>query len=155
MLNVTLDAIFNHLKQQNRNPQMQQETKQIYLILHLEGKEYPLFIRLYDEGNMLQMIAFIPCPLTQAVVGDVARLLHLLNKELDIPGFGMDESAGVVFYRIMLPTPHKKVEGSYLDAFIQTFERVLSIFTKPIQAVGVGAATFEQLLAKAKEGIQK
>lgn len=155
MSTLSLDAIYTHLKNKKYNPQMQPSTQQVYCMLQIGGKEFPLFFRIYDEGHLLQLITFIPCPSLQPqLMGDMARLLHLLNKELDVPGFGMDETAGAIFYRFMLPTPHKKFEGPVIDAFIKTFEQVCSTFAMPIQAVALGATTLDEILAKAKQAKQ-
>jgi hypothetical protein len=91
-----------------------------------------------------------PAP-NQAVVADLARLLHLLNKELDVPGFGMDEMAGVVFYRLMLPTPKKKIDADLLLAFLKTVEHVCQMFSTPIEAISTGQMTLDEILAKAQE----
>jgi hypothetical protein len=100
---------------------------------------------------LLQLLVFIPCQLQKEVIPDMARLLHLLNKELDVPGFGMDEMAGVIFYRLMLPTPNKKIEEELLGAFLRTVEQVCKMFSGPIEAVAMGATTLEEILTKAKE----
>ena len=113
---------------------IQSETQQVYTILKISQKEYPLFLRVFDDGHLLQMLAFIPCQLERNVVPDMARLLHLLNKELDVPGFGMDEMAGVVFYRLMLPTPSKKIDGELLLAFLKTGTCLPNVAT--IETVG-------------------
>lgn len=150
MINITLDAIFDHLKKNNYNPQKQTETNQIYVLLKINESEFPLFFRIYDGDNLLQMLTFIPCPLNPNLIGDMARLLHLFNKELDIPGFGMDETAGVIFYRLMIPTPEKKVSKNLLDAYISTFGQICTTFSAPIQAVGYGATTLDEIFAQIK-----
>lgn len=154
---------------------IQQDTRQVYTIFKIAQKEYPLFMRVFDEGHLLQLLAFIPSHLTpnenfsidkkvkrdaagtsehreeKKGVADLARLLHLLNKELDVPGFGMDEMAGVVFYRLMLPTPKKKIESELLLAYLKTVEHVCKMFSTPIEAVSSGQMTLDQIIAKAHE----
>jgi hypothetical protein len=75
----------------------------------------------------------------------------MLNKELDVPGFGMDEIAGVVFYRLMLPTPNKKIDEELLLAFLKTIEQVCKMFATPIEAVGYGHTTLDEILQKTRE----
>lgn len=151
MIDMTPEALLGLLKKHQYEANIQDETQQVYTILKVEQKEYPLFLRVFDEGHLLQMLAFIPCKLEKHVVSDMARLLHLLNKELDVPGFGMDEIAGVVFYRIMLPTPKKKIDSELVVAFLKTVEHVCQMFAAPIEAVGFGQATLEDILKKAQE----
>ena len=151
MIFTTPNALLPFLKKNDFQADIQEETQQVYIILKLLEREFPLFIRVFDEGHLLQLLAFIPCPLQEETVPDMARLLHLLNKELDVPGFGMDEMAAVVFYRIMIPTPKKKIEEDLLLAFIHTIEHVCKMFTGPIEAIAHKQMTLDEILEKAKE----
>lgn len=175
MINMTPDAILAFMRKNNYEADIQSDTQQVYTIFKINQKEYPLFLRIFDDGHLLQLLVFIPCHLEpneqfalgqesksrtsestennsqKAVVADLARLLHLLNKELDVPGFGMDEMAGVVFYRLMLPTPKKKIESELLLAFLKTVDHVCQMFSTPIEAISSGQMTLDQILAKAKE----
>jgi hypothetical protein len=151
MINLTLESLLNFMRQQNFEAEIQTETQQVYTVLKIAQKEYPLFLRVYDDGHLLQLLAFIPCPVAAETVSDMARLLHLLNKELDVPGFGMDEVVGAVFYRLMLPTPKKKIDKELLLAFIKTVEHVCEMFATPIEAVGYGQVTLDDILKKVKD----
>ncbi len=151
MINMTNEALLAHLQKNGYEADIQSDTQQVYTILKIADKEYPLFLRIFDEGNLLQILVFIPCQLQKEVVSDMARLLHLLNKELDVPGFGMDEMAGVVFYRLMLPTPKIKIDKELLTAYLKTVEHVCTLFATPIEAIGFGQMTLDQILEKASE----
>jgi hypothetical protein len=173
MINMTLESILSFMGKNHYEADIQVDTQQVYTIFKIGEKEYPFFLRIFDEGHLLQLLVFIPCHLEanenfalgkdshktpepsenkqQSVVADLARLLHLLNKELDVPGFGMDEMAGVVFYRLMLPTPKKKIESELLLAFLKTSEHVCQMFSTPIEAVSSGRMSLNEILAKAKE----
>lgn len=151
MKNMTPESLLAYMQENGYEANIQAETKQVYTILKISDREYPLFLRIFDEGHLLQVLVFIPCQINEEVVNDLARLLHLINKELDVPGFGMDEAAGVVFYRLMLPTPKKKVDPELLQAFLKTTEQVCSMFALPIQAVAYGHTTLEEILKKARE----
>ena len=174
MTNMTPDSILNFMRKSKYEAEIQPDTQQVYTIFKINQKEYPLFLRVFDEGHLLQLLVFIPCHLepnehfvsnkkakSEAIrssenkskesVADLARLLHLLNKELDVPGFGLDEMAGVVFYRLMLPTPKKKIDEDLLLAYLKTAEHVCQMFSTPIEAVSSGQMTLDQILAKAHE----
>jgi hypothetical protein len=176
MINITPEDLLQFMRKNKYESDIQGDTQQVYTIFKINQKEYPLFLRVFDEGHLLQLLVFIPChlepneqfvlgkkgsespsaessksPQQKTVVADLARLLHLLNKELDVPGFGMDEMAGVVFYRLMLPTPKKKIESDLLLAFLKTVEHVCQMFSTPIEAVSSGQMTLDQILAKAQE----
>src|ERR1700722_19094980 len=103
MLCLTMDHLREYLIAQKFPVHFQQETNQIYMLYTIGGKEFPLFMRIFGDADLLQLLTFIPCHLHSNATNSLARLLHLLNKELDIPGFGMDEAAKFVFYRVMLP----------------------------------------------------
>lgn len=175
MINNTPESLLQFMQKHKYESDIQADTQQVYTIFKINQKEFPLFLRVFDEGHLLQLLVFIPCHLEaneelmlgksqskipsldskseqqKTVIADLARLLHLLNKELDVPGFGMDEMAGVVFYRLMLPTPKKKIESDLLHAFIKTVEHVCQMFANPIEAVTSGQMTLDQILAKAQE----
>ncbi len=176
MINVTIDSLLQFMRTNKYEAEIQQDTQQIYTIFKIDQKEYPLFLRVFDEGHLLQLLVFIPSHLEsteqfvlgkkrdesetsllpqsekqKSVIADLARLLHLFNKELDMPGFGMDEMAGVVFYRLMIPTPNINIESDLLLAFFKTIEHICQMFSKPIEAISSGQMTLDQVLAKAQE----
>jgi hypothetical protein len=172
MINMTPDSILQFMQKNKYEAEIQPETQQVYTIFKIKQKEFPLFLRVFDQGHLLQLLVFIPSHLKpnerfslekretrsqshdeikEGVVADLSRLLHLLNKELDVPGFGMDESAGVVFYRLMLPTPKKKIEEDLLLAYLKTADHVCQMFSLPIEAVSSGQMTLTQILEKAHE----
>lgn len=175
MINITPESLLQFMRKHQYEADIQGDTQQVYTIFKLNQKEYPLFLRVFDEGHLLQLLVFIPShlepneqftlgkkeiesgtdesshPQQKAIIADLARLLHVLNKELDVPGFGMDEIAGVIFYRLMLPTPKKKIESELLFAFLKTVEHVCQMFSTPIEAVSSGQMTLDQILAKAQE----
>lgn len=176
MINITPESLLQFMRKHKYEADIQSDTQQVFTIFKLNQKEYPLFLRVFDDGHLLQLLVFIPCHLEpneqfalgkekekksskesskgeeqKEIVADIARLLHLLNKELDVPGFGMDEMAGVVFYRLMLPTPKKKIESELLIAFLKTVEHVCQMFSTPIEAVSSGQMSLDQILTKAQE----
>jgi hypothetical protein len=173
MINMNPESILSFMQEKKYDADIQSDTQQVYTIFKIDKKEYPLFLRVFDDGHLLQLLVFIPSHLKpnenfgkesahpssrhaknkhqSPVVADLARLLHLLNKELDVPGFGMDEIAGVVFYRVMLPTPKKKIDSELLLAFLKTAEHVCKMFSTPIEAVSSGQMTLDAILAKAHD----
>lgn len=151
MIQMNLDSIRNYLESLKLSPKLQPETDQLYVVFKHENFEFPLFIRVFEESQLLQLILFIPFATQDETNNDVARLLHLLNKELDIPGFGMDEAAKLIFYRIMLPGSDKKINKEVLSAYIGTVQNVLQTFTPVIANVASGQSNFDEVLQKVKE----
>lgn len=153
-MKVTADNLISHLTHKGLDPKIQKETGQVYLIVKANEIEFPFFLRIFEQSELLQLLLFMPVNIKPGTHADLARLLHLINKELDIPGFGMDESAAVVFYRCMLPIPGADIPEKLLDTFIKSIELIAESITPPVIGVATGAATFADILAQAKE-IQK
>jgi hypothetical protein len=145
---LTLPTLQEHLKQLKLEPVLQKETNQLIVIFKIAGADFPLFFRIYENGELLQMISFIPCNFKANSVSDLARLLHLINREVDLPGFGMDEKAGIVYYRFMLPAHGKHIEGEVLDTILNTIKTICETFANVIAAVSVGAASFDEVIKK-------
>ena len=113
-----------------------------------------MFVRLLPGETLVQVLVFFPCNLKPETASGTGRLLHLLNKDLDLPGFGMDEEAKVVFYRLMVPIKDKKLDKELLHAFLDTCQLVCKTFVNAIVGVAYGSITFEQILEKAKEQLK-
>lgn len=151
MLKLDLHKISKHLENQKIDAQLQKETNQLVIILKIAEREFPLFIRVFDGEELLQILTFLPCTIKPNTMADTARLLHLLNKEIDLPGFGMDEAASVVFYRFMLPAKDKHIDAAIFDAVLNAAQVVCTSFAPVIAAVSYGTATFAEVVKKASE----
>ncbi len=130
---------------------VQPETKQIYVIFEHEGSQFPLFIRELHDGELVQLLTFIPTNVEPAHMNDLGRLLHMLNKELDMPGFCLDETSNTVFYRLMMPALKKEFQPEILEALINTSQMICKTFSTVIEALAQGAMTLEDILKKAGE----
>lgn len=111
--------------------------------------DFPAFLRLYESGDLLQIIVFIPTTYKMGRAPDLARLLHLLNKQLEIPGFGMEEEASVIFYRLMIPF-ERAVDSKTLHRGIKVAEATSIAFAPIITAVAQGATTFHDIVQQQK-----
>lgn len=151
MITVDLEILLHHFLQKKYNAHIQKETNQLCVLLVVEKREFPLFIRTSKDSDLVQLLTFIPRNVKAEAVPDLARLLHLFNRELDLPGFGMNEETGHVFFRCVIPFTKKKFDAAILDAFINSIEVVCKTFVPPIEAVAEGIITFEDLLEKARE----
>lgn len=150
MIQLTLSNLVDALQKKGIDAKIQEESNQVYFIFKDGQREFPLFMRIYDKGELFQMLAFVSNFKTETV-NDVARLLHLFNKELDVPGFGMDETIRYTFYRSMIPIQNNTLDPFILDAYINTIQTACKMFAQAIDAVGQGVATFEEVIKKAKE----
>lgn len=151
MISLTLDAILAYLSKKGMRAELQTETNQVVIIFKIGDREFPLFIRIFEGGELLQLLAFIPCNMKKSAFAETGRLLHLLNKELDIPGFGLDEDSSVVFYRCMLPVQGQQMSETLFNAYLNSIQLVCKSFSSVIATVAYGSATFEDILKKARE----
>ncbi|MDB6082024.1 MAG: hypothetical protein JWO53_1296 [Chlamydiia bacterium] len=151
MVTLSQTDLLHALQKLQLNAEVQSETNQIYLIFKAGEREFPLFIRILGEGELLQLLTFIPCSVKPAQVSDISRFLHMLNKELDVPGFCVDEATATVFYRLILSAPQKVVADETFEAFINTSQVVCKTFSPAIEAISAGAMSLEDVLKKAQE----
>jgi len=151
MIPVTQERLLEELKKLGLESEVQKETNQIFHVFKLEKREFPLFIRILHEGELLQFLTFIPVQVKKAHFADAARLLHMLNKELDMPGFCLDESSSTIFYRILLPTHKKEIAKEILEAVLNTTQVVCKTFSPAVEAIASGAMNLEHMLKKAEE----
>lgn len=154
MIHLTLESLQKALQNHQQDAKIQTETQQVYTVLNIDQREFPLFLRIFEEG-LVQMIAFLPSQIQDETKAGVARLLHLFNKELDIPGFGMDEIAGVIFFRCIIPATDGGIDEKLFNNFFNTVETACKTFSPTIEAIAAGAADFDEILKKAIEANQK
>ncbi|MCE5295252.1 MAG: YbjN domain-containing protein [Chlamydiales bacterium] len=150
-MKVNQHNLLQSLQNLKLDAKVQTETNQIYVIFEHEGNQFPLFIRELHDGELIQLLSFIPCNVEPSHLQDLARLLHMLNKELDMPGFCLDEGSNTVFYRLMMPTLKKEFQPDVLEALINTSQMVCKSFATVIEALATGAMTLDEILKKANE----
>lgn len=150
MINLDLKDIRNHLQNLGIDVQLQQETNQLFFLKKIAKTDYPIFIRIVEESELLQVLAFLPFNLVPKTIADTARILHLLNKELDVPGFGMDETSSTIFYRCMLSVRNQKVDTDLLEAYIKAIEFVCNAFVPIVGSIVQGITSYDEAVKKAK-----
>lgn len=143
--------LLEQLKKLGYEATVQSETNQIVVIFKHDNRQFPLFIRTLHDGELLQLLTFIPCNIKPEQANDMARFLHIVNKELDVPGFCMDESSWTVFYRLLLPAPKKELADETFEAFLNTTQVVCKSFSPVIEAIAMGAMSLDEVLKKAGE----
>lgn len=142
----TLDNLKFFLNNNGFPADIQLETEQVFSLMKIVGRDFPLFLRVMAQSDLLQILVFIPCPIQEGQLNDLARLLHMLNKEVDTPGFCLDEQSGVVFYRLMLPLDCGHVNQNHLLRYLQTARNVCELFLPPIEVVGYGKAKLDEII---------
>jgi hypothetical protein len=143
-LKESMDKIGLQAEEQEGSPQLMAKLSQ-------NGTEYPMFVRQLDGGNLLQMLTFVPCTIEQESFFDLSRLLHMINKELDMPGFCCDEDSRTVFYRVVIPCLSNQIDENLLLAYINTTKEICGMFGTIVQAIAINAMSLNEMMEKATE----
>lgn len=154
MTQLNLDNLLKSVQKVFPDASLQSETNQVFCIFKNENIEFPVFARIAEDNNLIQLLVFFPCDLKKGAEADTARSLHLLNKEIDIPGFGMDEANNLMYFRYMLPAVDEKYEEVLVEKFTNAFQMICKTFFPLVFAVSQGAVTFADVEKKVKETVR-
>lgn len=100
-----------------------------------------------EEELVIHLFVALPFLIKPGAVGEVSRLLMLLNKPLDMPGFGLDEQRKLVFFRYSLFTYRGHQSVRVLCAIIGMIMLLIDSLTPQIESVAAGATIRETLSA--------
>lgn len=151
MPDVTLPLLLTTLKEAGFDVVEQKETDQLYILFKIADRDFPLFIKICQEGELIQLLIFIPTNLTSQHQVAVGRLLHFLNKNIDLPGFGMDEENKVIFYRLMMPSYDKQFSKEVLRIYLSAAKIACESFAALIQAVNMGLVKVEEAMLQMEQ----
>jgi len=154
-MELTDQNLMSALEKLGAKASVQDKTNQIYTTFSHNGYEYPMFLRQLEGGNLLQMLTFVPCNIEEGASVDLNRLLHMINKELDMPGFCCDEDSKTVFYRVVIPCINKQVEEALFQAYYQATKHVCSMFGTIVHAIAINAMTLEEMMKNAQSEQEK
>lgn len=148
---LTNEGLLEYLRQKNFDVQFQPETKQISAHVVVGRESYPFFVKLDTDSGILQLLVFIPYALQPNTAPDIARLLHYCNKEIDLPGFGIDELVGAIYYRCVLVGTKGEIAEEVLDKALRAIPRLCETFFPIIIMSMSGKMRFDTVLQKAKK----
>lgn len=150
MIPCSSESLIKFLKAHKHEASLQSETDQVYVIFNVDGQDFPLFFRIYEGEDLLQLLTFFPLQVQSNRFDPIARMLHLLNKEIDLPGFGIDEGVGLVFHRIMIPIFNKKIDTHLLESYLDAIPKLCQQFYAPIAGTAMMDISFEEILKKSQ-----
>lgn len=136
-----LKKLCDSLSSLGHNASIQEDTQQVFVHIKSGELEFPLFCRFAGSGQFIQLIAFLPGNFSDETVSDSARLLHMVNREIDMPGFGMDEENKVAFYRLLCPARNGEISSELLEVYTSTMSSVMGTFANLCFAVVQGRMT--------------
>ncbi len=145
------DELIKLLNKFQLEPTLQSETDQVYIVMKIGEQEVPIFLGIRSEETLLQSVAYIPYQLEDKAINEVARVLHILNRELDVPGFGLDEQQKLMFYRCVILCPDHVLDEKILELYLATTRIAVESFMGAISMVASGKKTADELLKKKDE----
>lgn len=145
---LTLNNLFNFLTKNNYLPELQNETNQIYVLIKKANTELALFFRVLGDGELLQIVTYLPLKIKNESTNEVARLLHKINNDLDVPGFCLSEPSQLIFYRLVVPCLDKMCSPALLLQYLKIAPQACSTCIHVIASVANGAISFDDLLKK-------
>ncbi len=146
-----LNSLLNFLNRKKLEPQLDSQTGQIQILLNFSKREIPVIFNLISEGLILQSIAYLPITLPKKHLNDISRLLHILNKQLDLPGFGMDEKHELIFFRVPILSLEKTFSEELINVMLGTTELACDSFLTGIEMIANGSVSLEKTLQAEKE----
>ncbi|EPP35063.1 bacterial sensory transduction regulator family protein [Chlamydia ibidis] len=149
--NLDENNLSKFLNESGFSPSVERESGLAYINIQANDCDLPLFFVIRNKGDVLQMICYLPYQLQDNQKGSTARLLHLLNRDIDIPGFGMDEEQGLIFYRLVIPCLNKEINGNLIRVYIDTITLVCDSFAHAIGLISSGAMNLDELKQQAQK----
>jgi hypothetical protein len=131
--------------------QQHPESEQVSILLKLENIEFPTFFRIVSEGPVIQTVTFLPVSCDSETVADVSRLLHLINKEIDFPGFGLDETTSTIIYRTAFLYLDGDLDERILQLSLRGISTACTNFTPVISSLTEGRITLTHILEEDDE----
>lgn len=147
---LNLNGLLKFLNEKDLKPALESEKGQIYIKSVIRDREVPTFFGIISEGLILQLVTYLPFMMQTETVSELARLLHYLNREIDMPGFGMDEKNGFIFYRLVMPSLDKTFNEKLLELYIGTSKMICETFIDAIDKVLKGTSNVDDLAKQPK-----
>ena len=130
-------------------PSLERESGLIDITVPAGEHELPLFFVIRNEGEVLQLVCYFPYQIQQGQRDATARLLHLVNRDIDIPGFGMDEEQNIIFYRLVIPCLKGEINEDLLRVYIDTIKLICDSFFHAIGLISTGNMDLDELKKQA------
>lgn len=150
MEKLNLENIKKFLTGLDLSPELQEDTNQLVIVRTIDKYEFTTFFRV-DNGEkykVLQIVSFFPGLYQPHTVSDAARLMHLINKDIDAPGLGMDETTGAMFYRTVIPSFDGMLNTTHLKNALETSRVACKEFWPPVAAIASGSITFQDAMER-------
>lgn len=145
-MKLDIHNLLEFFHQKKFDPSYDESRSQITMTMEIGTREIPMIFNIISEGLILQSIAYLPLEIPQKHISDVGRMLHLLNKQLDIPGFGMDEKYFLTFFRIVIPCLNKEIYENTIDMMFISTRLACDSFLTGIELVAQGTVSLDKVI---------
>lgn len=108
--------------------------------------------RNYQE---LQLISTLPFHILDNQIPDLARLILLLNKGMELPGFELSEVDHLIFFRHAFVVPEDDLDERILLSLVGMIELLLSTFTETLEAVAIGNRSLREIIEDAQKKVNE
>lgn len=105
-------------------------------------------IRRYQE---IQLLSVLPFQVNAENIPDTARLILLLNKGMELPGFELSEVDGIVLFRHAFVVPEDALDERILLSLVGMIQMLLDAFTELLEDVATGAQSLQEALEIARQ----
>ena len=98
--------------------------------------------------HRIQFETALPFTFSDKSSPEVSSFLHFLNRQLELPGFEMDEGNRLILYRYVLLSSEDRLQPDLLKGIIGSISLMLDLFGEAIEKVAVEETTFNEILEK-------
>lgn len=141
---LTNESVIKALESRGINASLQKETGQVFIQKTIEGVDFPFFLRILPSGPFLQCVSFIPCEVVEQDPKEFLSLLHVLNRRIDLSGFGFDETSRFCFLRYNIPCFKNELDLDTLVEILRRMEECLKSFAGILIAVAKDKNAYEE-----------
>lgn len=132
----SFDDLANLLARDKTNHRIDRETQAIELPTNDPSLPGNLYIRWDKQLPFVQLIQMSLLDIPEARIADVERAIVVLNNEIEMPGFGMDEAARRLYFRVVVAVvPPHGVDADTMYQLAQGTVRNARLYQPAFKAV--------------------
>jgi hypothetical protein len=132
----SFDDLANLLARDKTNHRLDREAQAIELPTSDPALPGNLYIRWDKKLPFVQLIQMALQDIPESRIADVQRAIVVLNNEIEMPGFGMDEAARRVYFRVVVAVvPPHGVDAETLYQLAQGTVRNAKLYQAAFKAV--------------------
>lgn len=99
----------------------------------------------------IQFHVVLPFRVNIENIPDTARLILLLNKGMELPGFELSEVDQIVLYRHAFVVPEDDLDERIVLSLVGMVQVLLQAFTQPLEIVATGQQSLQAVLESVRQ----